>query len=87
MDAITLMPRTALDGIDPLRNRTFVPELIISLDRINVGIYFILVRNRTSTNSTDELIKLSFVDKLHISFIDHSMIDQYMNHLIGSLVS
>ena len=84
MDAITLMPRTALDGIDPLRNRTFVPELTICLDRIHEEIYFILVRNRTSTNSTDELLEWSFVD---ISFIDHPMIDRYMKNLIGSLVS
>ena len=32
------------------------------------------------------LYVLSFVGKLHITYIDHSMIDQYMNHLIGSLV-
>ena len=48
--------------------------------------YLILVRNRASTNSTDELLELSFVDKLHLSFFYHSMIDQNMNNLIGSLV-
>ena len=44
--------------VNPLRNRTFVPKSTVGLDRIQYVMYaiLILVRNRTSTNSTDDLL-------------------------------